>query len=397
LRVLYHFRTRGRGAEAVHIAGIASAFERAGHEVRFSSPTGADPRAGAGQSPFGSTTQPAENTTRFRWLRELAFEVFEIGYNAIAFIRLGRTLRAASYALLYERHAFFLCAAAILLWRRNIPLVVEVNELVGDERVRRQPIFAQLARWADRLTFSVASLVVVVSPHLQRRVIAQGISPSKVLVLPNAVHHSQCILKSGETVRRELGLDRAITVGFVGWLVSWHRLELLLAAAAKLVRDGVNLHLLLVGDGPLRSELVQQAAALGLGDRLTITGPVPHAEVPEYIAAFDIAVIPHSNEYRSPIKLFEYLAQARAIVAPATEPISAVIQHEKNGLLVKPGSHAELTAALRGLVADAALRQTVGARGRADVLEHHLWDHNLEAMRKHLHSQNLLPSDAQSC
>jgi glycosyltransferase involved in cell wall biosynthesis len=310
---------------------------------------------------------------------------------------LSRALRSSRPDLVYERHAFFLCAAAFLLRSRpRIPLIVEVNELVGDERIRRQPLFASLARWADRFTFSVASLIVVVSPHLQRRVVAQGISAAKVLVLPNAVHESQCAAKSGARIRQQLGLGPAVTIGFVGWLVDWHRLELLLASAAALVREGVDLRLVLVGDGPLRSQLETDAAALGLSDRLIITGAVPHLEVPEYIAACDVAVIPHSNEYRSPIKLFEYLAQGRATVAPATEPIAAVVRHEKNGLLFAPGSQAELTAALRRLVTDAALREALGTEGRRGVLEHHLWDHNVEAMLNHLRSQGMLADHART-
>ena len=64
------------------------------------------------------------------------------------------------------------------------------------------------------------------------------------------------------------------------------------------------LRLMLVGDGPLREALETQSTALGIRDRLLLPGSVPHTEMPHYLAALDICVIPHRNAYRSPITLF---------------------------------------------------------------------------------------------
>ena len=380
MKVLYHFRTQGTGAEGVHIAGIATALEGLGHEVIFSSPTGVDPRATAGANPFSQRKRGLLARVAAK-APGIVFECLELAYNAVAWLRNGRLLAEERCGLIYERHAFFLCSTALLAARRGVPLVVEVNELVGDERIRPEPWLAPLARWSDRITFTRASLIVVVSPHLQRRIATMGIVPEKILVLPNAVSESAMDAPAdGAAVRARLGLGDAIVIGFVGWFVAWHRLDVLLAQFAALASAHPRARLLLVGDGVLRGALVEQAAQLGIGERIVFAGSAPHSEIPAHIAAMDICVVPHSNEFRSPIKLFECMARARAVVAPSTEPIAMVLRDGENGLLFDPEKPATLGAALARLIADEPLRTRLGQQAQADVRARHTWRHNAEAV-----------------
>ncbi len=381
MKILYHFRTQGTGAEGVHIAGIANAFESLGHRVIFSSPTGIDPRTTAGANPFAAKKRRSLIARLAAHAPGFVFELLEIAYNAVAYVRNRAALTRENCALIYERHAFFLCATALLAQRRGVPLVVEVNELAGDERVRADPWLLPLARLADQITFQRASLIVVVSPHLQRRIAALGIAAEKILVLPNAVStESLDAPADGAPIRACHGCADAVVIGFVGWFVAWHRLDNLLTQFAALATDDPRLRLLLVGDGTLREPLAAQAAALHISERVIFTGSVPHAEIPAHFAAMDICVVPHSNEYRSPIKLFEGMARACAIVAPRTEPIAQVIGDGVNGLLFDPQDPASLRAALQRLISDPALRQRLGAAARETVRAHHTWDRNAEAV-----------------
>ena len=383
MNILYHFRTQGTGAEGVHIAGIATTFERLGHRVIFSSPTGVDPRTTAGTNPFAEKKRRSHLARLAAHAPVLIFELFEIAYNIVAYTRNRALLTRENCALIYERHAFFLCATAFLAQRRRIPLVVEVNELAGDERVRADPWLLPLARLTDRLTFQRASLIVTVSPHLQRRIAALGIAPEKILVLPNAVSaESLDTPADGAPIRARHHCADAVVIGFVGWFVAWHRLDNLLAQFAALAAGDPRLRLMLVGDGTLREALAAQAAALRISERVIFTGSVPHAEIPAHLAAMDICVVPHSNEYRSPIKLFEGMARACAIVAPRTEPIAQVIADGVNGLLFDPQNPASLREALQRLIASPALRGQLGAAALATIRAHHTWDHNAVAVLK---------------
>jgi glycosyltransferase involved in cell wall biosynthesis len=380
MNILFHFRIQGTGAEGVHIAGMAGAFRALGHRVVFSSPGSIDPTATAGENPFRSSRKGLLSRLAASAPR-IVFELMEIAYNAFAGRRLGALLRSEKFDVIYERHAFFLCVTALLAKRFRVPLVVEVNELAGDERIRAQPWLLPLARWADRITFQRARVIVVVSPHLQRRIEAMGIRPENILVLPNAVDEKALKMAADPApIRARLGTESAIVIGFAGWFVPWHKLEMLVAEFARLAASQPELRLMLVGDGPLRPDVEAQAAALGIRDQLVLPGAVTHAEMPHYLAAMDICVVPHSNAYRSPIKLFEYMACGRAVVAPRTEPISQVLRHGENGSLFEPENAADLHVQLAALLTRPELRARLGEQARQEVRERHTWKHNASAV-----------------
>jgi glycosyltransferase involved in cell wall biosynthesis len=386
MRILYHFRTRGSGAEAVHISGIANAFEGLGHTVDFLNPAGVDPRGKA--SPYAALAAPGLFGRVSHALPRFAFEFLEIAYNAWAWIHLRQLFASGAHDLVYERHAFFLFATAYMARAAGVPLVVEVNELVGDARVSEQPVLRGLVSRCDRAVFSRATLIVVVSPHLKRRIEAMGIDGRKVLVLPNAVDPADYATPAdGTAVRTALGLGpENVVIGFLGWFVAWHRLELLIEAFATVARQHPQARLMLVAEGPLREQLAAQVAKLGATERVVFAGSVPHTEVPRHIAAMNVCVVPHSNEYRSPIKLFEYMGQGRAVVAPRTEPIEMVMRDGVNGLLFEPGSASAMAHVLERLVSDAALRVSLGRSARRDVLEQHTWTQNAQAVLANLPS-----------
>ena len=379
MNILYHFRTRGTGAEAVHIAGIATAFEKLGHQVTFSSPTGVDPRLTAGSNPYKDPGKAGLLSRISRKCPGFLFELLEIGYNLAAYRRNKSLLNRGTYQLIYERHAFFLVATAFLAKSRGILLVVEVNELVGDARIRKQPLFTPIAKAFDKIVFRQAKTIVVVSPHLKRRIEALGIPGEKVLVLPNAVNKEEFAEPAeGAALRKKFCGAETVAVGFIGWFVEWHRLEMLLEVFANLAQSRPQLQLVLIGEGTLRQALTFQAESLGIADRVVFAGALPHQQIPAAIRALDICVVPHSNEYRSPIKLFEYMGQGRLTVAPDTEPIAMVIQDGKNGLLFRPGDAQSMEAALTKAVDDPALRQKIGDQARADILSKHTWQDNAE-------------------
>ena len=187
MKVLYHFRTRGTGGEGVHIAGIANALVKLGYEIELSSPTGVDPRESQGSTPFSGKEGGGLLSRLAARAPGFLFEFMEVGYNLAAWWRNRGLLEAENYDLIYERHAFFLFSTALLARRFKIPLVVEVNELVCDERIRKQPLLKPVALWSDRFLLGRADRVVVVSPHLKRRIVELGIEEGKVIVLPNAI------------------------------------------------------------------------------------------------------------------------------------------------------------------------------------------------------------------
>ena len=170
---------------------------------------------------------------------------------------------------------------------------------------------------------------------------------------------------------------QAVVLGFVGWFRQWHGLGEMIAAldTAGIFRLGAKL--LLVGDGPARPELERLIGERGLGGSVTITGPVDRQALFGHLAAMDIALQPAATQYASPMKLFEYLAAGKAVVAPDQDNIREVVQDGENALLAPPGDWVRFAGRVRELMDDPGLRRRLGQAGRKTILENgRTWQEN---------------------
>jgi glycosyltransferase involved in cell wall biosynthesis len=96
------------------------------------------------------------------------------------------------------------------------------------------------------------------------------------------------------------------------------------------------------------------------------------------IAAIDVAVLPNAPDYCSPLKIFEYMAMAKAIVAPATRTICGILTDGEEALLFPPGDYKSMVQAILRLAGDPALRNRLGLAARQRVCEQFSWRHNSE-------------------
>jgi glycosyltransferase involved in cell wall biosynthesis len=310
----------------------------------------------------------------------------ELAYNVSAYFRLRPLLTAqrgtangGPFAdMIYERQAFFLGAGAYLAHRTRTPYFVEVNELAGEQRVRGQ-VLVSLAKRIERYVFQRADQIIVVSDFLKQRISESGVDAEKIEVMPNGVDPELFTPTADrESIRRKFEFDESsVVIGFVGWLVPWHSLDLLVEVFADLASK-YPVRLLLVGDGVLKENLLTLARDRGVLDRLVLAGAVSYRDVPSHVNAMDICVIPAANAYRSPIKLFEYMAMGKAVVAPDHEPILRVLRSGESGMVFRAGDRDALRGVLSELVEHRERREQLGAQARAHVLEHHLWRHNAE-------------------
>lgn len=356
MRILYHHRTASRDGQAVHIEEIIHALGADGHEVILVAPA-------AGGDAMGS-----ENPIIARLKRVLpgaVYELLELGYSLPAFWKLWRACRRHRPDALYERYNSFLLSGLWLARLTGLPLLCEVNAPLTEERLAHGGLaLPGLARLCDRLIWRGADRVLPVTDVLADYLRRAGVAEERIEVIANGVDTARFRPDDpGSAVRGRYRLGEYTVLGFTGFFRPWHGLDLVV----RQIRAMPDARLLIVGDGEDRAGLEALARDLDVADRLTITGFVSREEVPDHVAAFDIALQPAVTDYASPLKLFEYMASGCAVVAPDQRNIREVLRHEQNALLFTPGDLEAFGAAVARLLADGTLRRRLGEAAAATI------------------------------
>jgi glycosyltransferase involved in cell wall biosynthesis len=179
----------------------------------------------------------------------------------------------------------------------------------------------------------------------------------------------------GSIVRRHLGIpppEKGHMVLYVGRLVPHKGVEFLLEAVPKFRPSA---HLVVVGSGPWRTELVQSVRRRGIADRVTFAGGVPWEELPQYYRAADVGVLPSISRLEAfGLVGLEGMASQRPVVLSDIPGVREVIEDGKEGLLSRPVDPNDIAEKVNILLDDPELRDSMGRRGRKRVLENFTWD-----------------------
>ena len=357
LRILYNHRTRARDGQSVHIDELIGAFRAEGHEVTVVGPQRVD-----------AMSHGIERDL----LPKAIYELAELAYSGLELIQLCLAGRKVRPDFIYQRanvHMLGACWAARIL---GTPLILEVNSPLAQERGKlRGWSWPALARWSEHYLWRHADLVLPVTEVLAQRVAEAGVGRNKLAVIPNGVNPDRFQRQEKRQAKIVAGLKERLILGFVGYVREWHGLEHVIDLLATDNRLAAG-HLIVVGDGPACPALAARADRLGISDRVFFTGVVPRDDVANLVATFDIAVQPEVTAYASPLKLFEYMVMAHAIVAPDSANIREVLSHDENALLFEPGNPQAIAEAVARLAADPDLRQRLGEQAARDIKEKNL-------------------------
>lgn len=371
-RILYHHRTQGKGVEGVHINGIADAWSQIGAEVDILGPIGV--RSDGKQEPSHESSSSRKSRRFLAWFAatvpEFAFEVCEILYNLVAFPRLVIRLLRRKPDLIYERYALFLFSGVMAAKLCGVPIVLEVNDSAVTARSRPLGL-KMIARRCERWILRHATIVATVSQPFKRSLLTHGFPSDHIMVTPNAVSRNDWAEMPAENKGSQL------TIVYVAAFVHWHRPDLMVRSFAALTEMRLGIRLMLVGDGPASSEAQKLAETLGVTDLVTFTGRVSPKEVREILCQSDIAVMGHSNSHGSPMKILEYMAAGKAVVAPRVEPVEEIVTDGITGLLFTPLCQLEMQECLLRLIDDENLRTRLGQAARRHVMQEHTWCNNL--------------------
>lgn len=279
--------------------------------------------------------------------------------NAIPAIRAGRRL---GIPVVYEMRASWEDAA-----------VDHGTTVEGSLRYR-------LSRWLETWALRRADAITTICEGLHDDIIARGgIAKEKVTVIPNAVDVAAFAYapQADADLRRALGLEGSVVLGFAGSFYGYEGLDLLLEACAHLIPRHPNLKVLLVGGGPQDAALRDQAIRLGLADRVVFTGRVPHAEVQRYYGQIDLLCYPRKSmrltDLVTPLKPLEAMAQGKLLVASDVGGHHELIRDGETGYLFPAGDARALAATIERVLMERGQWERLRQAGRQFVETERTW------------------------
>jgi glycogen(starch) synthase len=201
-----------------------------------------------------------------------------------------------------------------------------------------------------------ADAVTVICEGLRNDLVARGIPPGKITVIPNAVDIDKFSVggKPDTELKMKLGLGGSRVLGFIGSFYAYEGLDLLIAALPAILKQMPDVKVLLVGGGPQDTALKQQVMALDLKDRVVFAGRVPHEDVNRYYDLIDVLVYARHpmrlTNLVTPLKPLEAMAQGRLMVASDVGGHKELIQDGKTGVLFHAGSAGDLASKVVALL-----------------------------------------------
>lgn len=295
---------------------------------------------------------------------------------------LVETARDTGAALLHAHSDFMNGLAAAIAGRRlGLPVVYEARGLWYLTQAADNPAFAdsELARYRRRMELAAldaADAVVAIAGSLRDELVRQGVPAAKIRVMANAVDPTRFAPRPADLgLARALGMAGRTVVGFAGTLNGYEGVDVLIDAVARLVAEGLDLGLVVAGDGPAAEAWRRRARPLG--NRAVFTGHVDFAGVEALYALFDICPLPRLDlpvcRVVPPLKALETMAMAKPLVVSALPPLVEFGVEGESRLSCPPGDATALAAAIRRLTLDPGERRRLGWAGRAWVGEHRTW------------------------
>lgn len=308
-------------------------------------------------------------------------DIYEIYFDAKLFHIIEPQVRNIKPDIILQKHCRYGQVGVRLGRKYHIPVFLDdITPVWEGEKINDRGL-KFIARYIRKKVFSQASGLIAVSPDMQAQLKSENIPEDRILLVPNGV---DCDLFDPDMtsleVRTRFGLIDKVVVGYAGLFAAYHNLDFLIRTTNFISQSIPNIHFLLVGD--IRDgELRDMARELGIEDRFTITGRVPHIEVPLYLNAMDICVLPGTLPYMSPLKIYEYMAMGKPVIAPnGNSTTETVIIPNKNGLLFEAGNENSLAKAIILLAKKPELMREMGAESRRFVKSNFTWYHQTKGL-----------------
>jgi glycosyltransferase involved in cell wall biosynthesis len=274
------------------------------------------------------------------------------------------------------------------------PLLLEVNSPHLEEVYLRWDVESKLIgrvldKWVD-VQFARADIAFAPNPAIVRPVCRDR--ARKILWGVDERGFGGNLRKSEKTqaIRKQLNLEDAFVVFFIGSFHPWQGVADLPAIIAETAERIPDVKFIIVGDGPLHGDVLKRVTDAGFGEPTVFLGRQPHARLPYLMAAADAGLAPFNDEYYPPLRKFgffwaptkvlEYAASGLPVVTANYPVLDEIIPPGRAGILVTPGEPAAYAEALTELAADPKKRETMGTFAEKHVKKNYGWKRHAEKL-----------------
>lgn len=380
---LYFEAPTGYGS---HMRGMVNGFREEGHTVEIlvlgNKPNSID--SSTQTNSFKSILKKVLPKILWRTLKEIQ----QIRFDKHEARELRSAIQKFNPDVVYERSAWMSNGSVQVLKQFNLKHVIEINapfEEEVKEFEKASSFISFIGKKKLKNLLQSAYLVAPITSSLQKHIIKNyGVNPQNCFVVPNAIDKSEIQITESrvEDIRKIFNSTDKIVVGFVGSIFPYHGVDRLIHAVSKL--NNSNVSLLIVGDGYLIPELKEQASLLGLNSRVHFTGLVAKEDVYNHIAAMDIVTLPNTEWYCSPVKLFEYGALGKVVLAVNEAGVSDVMT-DTDGMLFK-NNEGDFQEALNFTISNLSQQKEKAKAFQQKIFSNHTWSANARQILNQLNA-----------
>ena len=265
----------------------------------------------------------------------------------------------------------------------GIPVIYEMRGIWEDSHTSRYGMATTSLRYRavrslETIALKYADMCFPISDALREEIMSRGISPDKIVVVPNGVDIKKFSPgPASEDLVRSLNLEGKTVFGYIGTFFHYEGLDLLVEAFEELAPKFDSLNLMLVGDGELMPKLKELASKSSYSERIIFTGRIRNNLIVDYYKLFDLLVLPRRDAREAnlvtPLKPLEIMAMGKPLVASDVGGHKEIVIDGLNGLLFTHERVDALVEKCVDLISAPELRADLGSRSRDWVESNRDW------------------------
>jgi glycosyltransferase involved in cell wall biosynthesis len=340
---------------------------------------------------YGVPASAKKNVVKY-FARILLFTPKYLLKNVPQFFREIKILKSENADMLIVRLDAFRISAVWAARLYHLPLIIEADGASSYEWLtfnNGRHLWSWALLWCERLMLSRSQGIFTQSTEAKEYFCQRhNIEPEKIAVITNGADIVNLNDAPDSELQNQLGIKKTDNVvGFIGSMHHWHGVADVPQLIDRVLAEFENTVFLFVGKGGALENDLHQSLSKKYSDRVIFTGHVDNERAPDYIRLFTVAIAPYPKIdlfYFSPMKVFEYMAAGKAIIASRIGQIKEVIQDGENGVLCEPGNIADLQTKLIELLKDQPRQRKLGEKVVQSFLDNYTWAIKARELEKYL-------------